>query len=52
MILEIISGRKIIGYGIKAKLQDLGVYHLMSFADLTAVENCAVIFNKDGKKDP
>ena len=51
-VLEIIKGKKIIGYGIKAKLKDLGIEDRVEPDTLLNLVNVSMIFNLDNKKDP
>jgi len=51
-VLEIVAGKKVVGYGLKAKLMELGIYSKIPSQELEKYLNCAVMYNKDGKKDP
>ena len=51
-VLELIAGKKLVGYGLKAKLLELGIYSRIPIQELEGYVNCATMFNKDGKKDP
>ena len=51
-VLEIIKGKKIIGYGIKAKLKELGIEERVEPDTLLTLVNVSTMFNMDNKKDP
>ena len=51
-VLEVIKGKKIIGYGIKAKLKELGIEDRVEPDTLLTLVNVSTIFNVDNKKDP
>lgn len=51
-VLEIIKGKKIIGYGIKAKLKELGIEDRVEADTLLTLVNVSTMFNLDNKKDP
>ena len=51
-VLELVTGRTLVGYHTKNKLRDLGIYHLMSLDDILRGVNCSTMFNLDGKTDP
>ncbi len=51
-VLEIIKGKKIIGYGIKAKLKELGIEDRVEPDTLLTLVNVSTMFNVDNKKDP
>ena len=51
-VLEVIKGKKIIGYGIKAKLKELGIEDRVEPDTLLTLVNVSTMFNVDNKKDP
>lgn len=51
-VLEIIKGKRIVGYGLKAKLKDLGIEDRVEPETILSMVNVGTMFNLDGKKDP
>ena len=51
-VLEIIKGKRIVGYGLKAKLKDLGIEDRVEPETTLSMVNVSTMFNQDTKKDP
>ena len=51
-VLEIIKGKRIVGYGLKAKLKDLGIEDRVEPETILSMINVSTMFNQDSKKDP